>query len=368
MRTAIVYNGLVERAGGVPGHIQLLRRDLTQYGHQVDVLSMETVPPLCRYLTWGLQRTLNWLRPPLGHLVRCKLSGPLLERVYQRRAKRASYQGVVFETLCCCFPTGCPSVCVLHALLSDNLQAHRVSAQALDQVRRFEGQLLATCPARVVTTSEPYRDWILKSLGPHLPSGWDRLGVVPLGVDTEAFAPSPQRPSPATELRLLYVGILEARKNLPFALKVAQRVLLPRPQAMLTLIGSGPEERSLKREVTSLGLTRQVRFLGELSPARVAQEMPRHHLLLLPSLKESFAHVLLEAKLAGLVTLATAGLEVPPAFCDYSLPLETELWVKQIETVEGDWQSVQNSAQVESLRQAYSSRRVAQDLHRYLEN
>jgi glycosyltransferase involved in cell wall biosynthesis len=290
-----------------------------------------------------------------------------MERAYHRKSSIAPYDGVIFETLSCCFPTQCPSLCVIHALLSDNLQAYRITPLAMEQARRFEAGRLASCPAPVVTTSTAYRDWILESLGPYLPDMWGDLGVVPLAVDTEAFVPLPRRPSPATGLRLLYVGNLEARKNIHFLLKVARAVLPARPDASLTVVGSGPEARTLAQSAISLGIARQVRFLGVLAPDKVAQEMPKHHIFLLPSLKESFGHVLLEAKLAGLTTLATVGLEVPPEFCDYTMPLEVGQWVKQVQTVEARWNPAQNCQMNEDLRQMYNPQRMTQDLLRYLE-
>ena len=94
--------------------------------------------------------------------------------------------------------------------------------------------------------------------------------------------------------------------------------------ALLVLIGDGPERREVEALVAQLGLGAYVRFLG-LMP-RVSELLARADLFLLPSQTESFGLAALEALASGVPVVASAvgglpevvrdgvtGLLVPPA-------------------------------------------------------
>jgi N-acetyl-alpha-D-glucosaminyl L-malate synthase BshA len=94
--------------------------------------------------------------------------------------------------------------------------------------------------------------------------------------------------------------------------------------ALLVLIGDGPERREVEALVAHLGLGPYVRFLG-LMP-RVSELLARADLFLLPSQTESFGLAALEALASGVPVVASAvgglpevvrdgvtGLLVPPA-------------------------------------------------------
>jgi N-acetyl-alpha-D-glucosaminyl L-malate synthase BshA len=94
--------------------------------------------------------------------------------------------------------------------------------------------------------------------------------------------------------------------------------------AVLVLIGDGPERREVEALVSQLGLGAHVRFLG-LMP-RVFELLARAELFLLPSQSESFGLAALEALASGVPVIASAvgglpevvrdgvtGVLVPPA-------------------------------------------------------
>jgi hypothetical protein len=74
-----------------------------------------------------------------------------------------------------------------------------------------------------------------------------------------------------------------------------------------------------------------VQFTGRLTYDEVHRELGRHGLYLHSSVKESFCYSLLEAKLAGLVTCAHGGLQVPPEFVDIAANnFEPADWCRRI--------------------------------------
>lgn len=99
--------------------------------------------------------------------------------------------------------------------------------------------------------------------------------------------------------------LLHAVATLPTAINLA-----------VTVIGDGPEMQSLKKLASELGLTR-VRFTGSLTPPRVADELRKHQLLVVPSLwREPFGIVALEGMACGCVPLVADGGGLPEAVGD----------------------------------------------------
>ncbi len=89
----------------------------------------------------------------------------------------------------------------------------------------------------------------------------------------------------------LFIGELRALKGVDVLLKALAALRQHRPVTAL-IVGSGPDERTLKRQARSLGLANCVAFRGPM-PARAA--FTRGRCLVVPSRAESFPYVVLEA-------------------------------------------------------------------------
>ena len=76
----------------------------------------------------------------------------------------------------------------------------------------------------------------------------------------------------------------------------------------LTIIGNGPEMESLKFQVISLGLTKNVFFKGSLVGNQLADELYKHKYMLIPSKwKEPFGIVALEGISCGCIPIVSDG-------------------------------------------------------------
>lgn len=74
----------------------------------------------------------------------------------------------------------------------------------------------------------------------------------------------------------------------------------------LTIIGDGPERKSLEATTVTLGLTKQVHFLGSLTEQR-GRELAQHKILAIPSRwSEPFGLVALEGIAAGCAIVASS--------------------------------------------------------------
>jgi glycosyltransferase involved in cell wall biosynthesis len=148
------------------------------------------------------------------------------------------------------------------------------------------------------------------------PSDWDRLQVVPCGVDVAAFVPVP---APARgRLEVLNVAAMSPRKAQAVLLE-AVALLRDRGVAVgLTLVGEGPERGRLQDMARRLGVADVTTFTGALGHDRVRDRYAMADAFCLPSLAEGVPIVLMEAMACGLPVVASAVAGIPELVKDRS--------------------------------------------------
>ena len=123
----------------------------------------------------------------------------------------------------------------------------------------------------------------------------------PFNVRYDARPPWPVDPS--RELSLACVGRLEfATKGQDILLDVLALPHWRERKIRVSMIGSGPQERGLRRRATELKLT-SAEFTGHQSD--VEGIWTKHHALILPSRQEGMPLVVVEAMLCGRACIAT---------------------------------------------------------------
>lgn len=103
---------------------------------------------------------------------------------------------------------------------------------------------------------------------------------------------------------VISVGTFLKRKNFDITINTFKYLKLKHPEAILTLIGDGPEEQYLKEIVKKNQLEDYVKFLGRLPNDKVIKEMMKHEIFLMPSENEGFGIVYLEAMQCGCIPVA----------------------------------------------------------------
>jgi glycosyltransferase involved in cell wall biosynthesis len=138
----------------------------------------------------------------------------------------------------------------------------------------------------------------------------DRIRIVPVGVDHATFSPA-DPVSRARPEQLLYVGFINLSKGIDVLLHAMSRLRARRPAISLVLVGGSFYQNSewqrerLVRMARDLKLESFVTFVGPKPPQEVARYMRESALLVLPSRRESFGAVLVEALACGTPVVAT---------------------------------------------------------------
>ncbi|WP_340084388.1 glycosyltransferase family 4 protein [Siminovitchia sp. FSL H7-0308] len=131
-----------------------------------------------------------------------------------------------------------------------------------------------------------------------------KLTVIPNIVDIDLFQMSQQSRDRET-FRFFSLGFLHLRKGMDLLIKAFAKELKG-CQAELIIGGSGPEMENLKRLSLDLGVSNQVKFLGQLDREGVLQQMQQCDVFALASHAETFGVVYIEALACGKPVIATS--------------------------------------------------------------
>jgi glycosyltransferase involved in cell wall biosynthesis len=199
---------------------------------------------------------------------------------------------------------------------------------------------------------------------------------VTLGVDATLFGGPPRTAGWSDPLRLLTVGRLTPQKGHHVAIEALALLEQRGLNAMLTIVGAGPEADTLRRLSRRHGVGDKVRFAGALPSPAVAEEMSQADLLLVPSiryggLEESFCRVAVEGMTSGLGvigtttggladTIGTGGWAIPPEAPDLLAAMIADI-VASEDPAEVAARARERAARfsIETMRQEYATLSLA---------
>jgi glycosyltransferase involved in cell wall biosynthesis len=157
-----------------------------------------------------------------------------------------------------------------------------------------------------------------------------KVHVIPFGVDTNAFAPSPKTYRDKSPI----VGIvktLRPRYGIRELILAFQRIADAFPAARLMIVGGGEQHTELQKLLVNLNLETRITLTGQVSHEYVPDYLRSFDIFVVPSLtdRESFGVAAVEASASGLPVIASrvgglpevvldgkTGLLVPPGDID----------------------------------------------------
>ena len=106
---------------------------------------------------------------------------------------------------------------------------------------------------------------------------------------------------------VVQVGHLIKQKHFDVTLRAFARLKKEYPAAQFTVVGQGSERETLEALADELGVSESVHFLGQLPNEAVLAEMSKAQFFCMPSVREGFGIVYLEAMASGCVAIGTEG-------------------------------------------------------------
>src|SRR5262249_30219488 len=135
-----------------------------------------------------------------------------------------------------------------------------------------------------------------------------KTAVLPNIVDDDVFV---LRDEPRDPNQLVFVGVVRHVKGLDVLVRALALLRPDRPNLRLLVVGNPfyrayrRDEAAVKQLIVELALTDRVHFAGQASPAEVAKAMRGSALLVMPSRRETFGAVAIEALASGTPVVAT---------------------------------------------------------------
>lgn len=168
-----------------------------------------------------------------------------------------------------------------------------------------------------------------------------KVKIIHNAIDAVKFTYNPQLRKQMREqlqlqdkLVLGHVGRFNYQKNHPYLIAVFEQVCKLREDAVLLLLGDGPDKEAIEKQCESLGIADKVRFLGnQREPQKYYQAFD---VFLLPSFFEGLPGVLVEAQAAGLKCFVSDTITREAKATDLvtylSIGQAPETWAKEIVT------------------------------------
>lgn len=104
---------------------------------------------------------------------------------------------------------------------------------------------------------------------------------------------------------IIFVGRLHPVKGVEYLIEAMENIKQKNPKIRLIIVGDGSERDKLEQHVKKLDLEKNVLFVGEIPNENIPKYLALADVLVLPSLKEGFPNIILEAMASDLPIVAT---------------------------------------------------------------
>lgn len=333
----LTYRGK-PHVGGQGVYTRHLTKALVDLGHHVEVFGGQPYPVLDDRVTLHQLPSLDifneqypgrmpayWEIKGWGDVVETAqfMSGTFSEplafsvRAYQQLKKRVQDFDLVHDNQCLGYgmlniEKLIPTIVTLHHPITKDRELEMAAAPTWRKklsIRRWysfvnmQGRVASRMPRVVVVSENSIKD-IHHDMGVR----FDRMRLVPVGVDSDLFIPLPEvtrRPG-----HLLTTASADvALKGLAFLLEAMAKLRTEQP-VTLTIIGRPKPGKSMDL-IDKLGLRPHIEFVSGVSDERIVELYAEAELAVVPSLYEGFSLPAIEAMSTGTCLVATDGGALP---------------------------------------------------------
>ena len=209
----------------------------------------------------------------------------------------------------------CGHVAQLPVALALKLRNHRLTydvvAHGIEVWRPFS--LAERAALRFVRRVLCISDYTRRTMHEYYPVPEERMVLVPNGLDAffpiaASAAPPPKPPVILTVARLTRADIYKGIDTLIQAMPLVRKEI---PDATLRIIGHGDDALRLRHLANDLGLFQEVQMLGFVEDDELQRQLAQCTLFALPSKKEGFGLVFLEAMAQGRPCLGARAGGIP---------------------------------------------------------
>lgn len=223
-------------------------------------------------------------------------------------------------------PKHVPVTCTFHGPWAIESRAEGDSTISVWCKQQMEALVYGRCD-RFIVLSKAFGEILHREYG--IP--WEKIYIIPGGVDIQQFQNNLSRQQaretihwPQDRFILFTPRRLVHRMGLSQLLSALAQIKPHHPEVWLAIAGKGPLREALEQQVTNLGLSDQVKFLGFLPDEQLPIAYQAADLTLMPSQSlEGFGLVLLESLASGTPTLCTPVGGMPEVITNFSPNLIT---------------------------------------------
>ena len=132
----------------------------------------------------------------------------------------------------------------------------------------------------------------------------NKITLIPNPVDEDVFTLKPPLKNQAS-ISITTVALFRQEKNIDLIIKAFYNILKSGINGNLNIIGNGPLESNIKKQIKSLKITNQVKLWGYLSNQRIVEILHQSDVFIMGSSIETFGVALIEAQACGVPAVAT---------------------------------------------------------------
>jgi len=186
----------------------------------------------------------------------------------------------------------------LHTSSLDNL--YWLAESRGNYLRAWLGKFMLRRADAVRVVSEGAAAWLQRSLG----IARDKVFVIPVGTALVAESMPVLKERTASQ-NVLFVGRFVFQKGVATLVYAFQHVKQQCHEAILMIVGDGPEKRNLEELRSTLGLQESVHFAGLVPYKQLPEFYTDADVVVVPSLYEPYGRVIAEAMSFGRAVVAT---------------------------------------------------------------